>query len=398
MNRRQVFGYASAAGIGTAAGIVGGRASTGSTEPTRSTGPSNDVQRMRYSPFGQHQPGVYTRKPAASRLIALDLLPETDLPALAELMRTWGASIAALMAGETLSDDPAPDMAQGAISLTITVGWGPGVFELAGLSGHAPDGFTEIPPMDQDALQDRWMGGDLLLMISADDATSLAYVARVLSSRAQRYATPRWSQAGSWRGTDSDGNAVTGRNLMGQVDGTANPTGEELADATWAADGWFAGGTQLVVRRIEMHLEQWDHTPRQRRERVIGRDLASGAPLTGGEEHTELDLDATQDGELVIAMDAHARLSHPSQNAERTMLRRGWNYTHTDDTGHTTDGLIFLAFQHSIEEIFIPVQRKLDLQDALNEWTTAIGSAVFAILPGWPEGGYPGQVLLDDLI
>lgn len=393
VNRRQVFGYASAAGIGTAAGVVTGRASA--NVGSSASGVTNSVQRMRYSPFGEHQPGIRTSKPAASHLVAFDLLPDTDVAELAELMRVWARSIAALMQGEVMADDLAPDFAQEAVSLTITVGWGPRVFELDGMREFAPEGFEEIPPMDHDALQERWNGGDLLVMISADDSTSITYAARKLTVDAQASATPRWAQPGFWRGTDADGAAVTGRNLMGQVDGTANPVDDELEAATWVTDGWFAGGTQLVIRRIEISVDQWEPVSRDAKERVIGRDLATGAPLTGGEEHDEMDLDATDGGRLVIPLDAHARLSHPSQNAERTMLRRGWNYTHVDDTGLTSHGLIFLAFQHSITETFVPVQRKLDLQDALNEWTTAIGSAVFAILPGWHEGEYPGHTLLE---
>lgn len=393
INRRQVFGYASAAGIGVAAGVVTGRASNAAAE----AGVNNDVQRMRHSPYGRHQPGITTQKPAAAQLLAFDLLPDVGVPGLRELMQRWAASTAALMQGEALPDDLSPDFAQAAVSLTITIGWGPGVFDLDGLRDHVPSGFTPIPPMDHDALQDRWGGGDLLVMISADDATSTAYAARKLILDAAHVATPRWVQPGFWRGTDAHGHAVTGRNLLGQVDGTANPAEAALDAATWATDGWFAGGTQLALRRIEMHIDDWEPLERHAKERVIGRDLTSGAPLTGGKEHDPMDLEATRDGELVIPIDAHSRLSHPSQNAERTMLRRGWNYTHVDDTGRTTHGLLFLAFQHSITDTFIPVQRKLDLQDALNQWTTAIGSAVFAILPGWDEGSYPGQPLLDQL-
>ena len=48
----------------------------------------------------------------------------------------------------------------------------------------------------------------------------------------------------------------------------------------------------------------------------------------------------------------------------------------------------------SIADQFIPVQRALDDSDALNEWTTAIGSAVFAVPPGYAKGGWVGETLL----
>lgn len=79
------------------------------------------------------------------------------------------------------------------------------------------------------------------------------------------------------------------------------------------------------------------------------------------------------------------------------MLRRSINYTHeewVDGEPRSTAGLIFCALQASIANQFIPVQRTLDELDALNEWTTAIGSAVFAIPPGIQQGGWIGEGLL----
>ena len=130
----------------------------------------------------------------------------------------------------------------------------------------------------------------------------------------------------------------------------------------------------------------------------MGRRLDTGAPLTGGAEHDALDLGAMADGVPVIAADAHARRAHPSQNSGRTMLRRGLNYTHAewaDGAPVSTAGLIFGAFQANIAEQYIPVQRMLDHGDALNEWTTAIGSAVFAIPPGFGPDSYLAQGLLE---
>ena len=40
------------------------------------------------------------------------------------------------------------------------------------------------------------------------------------------------------------------------------------------------------------------------------------------------------------------------------------------------------------------MQQRLDLADLLNEWTTATGSAVFAVMPGFAEGGWLGDTLL----
>lgn len=394
VTRRGVFGYAGAATLGGAAGVVAGRASRGAAEDAA----TSSVGGQTYPAHGVHQSGILTAQPAVGHLIAFDLLPQTDRSALGRLMRVWSADIAALMAGRPAPGDSAPDLAQAGASLSVLVGLGPRVFDLDGLNPQRPAGFQEIPPMEHDQLQQRWSGGDLLVWISADDATTTAHAARRLTADAGPFATSRWVQGGSWRPVDAEGNPATGRNLFGQVDGTANPTDDALTRAVFSEDGWLSGGTQLVIRRIEMHLDEWDDATRDRQEQSVGRRLDTGAPLTGEAEHDALDLEAMADGVPVIAADAHARRAHPSQNSGRTMLRRGLNYTHdewADGAPVSTAGLIFGAFQANIAEQYIPVQRMLDHGDALNEWTTAIGSAVFAIPPGFGPDSYLAQGLLE---
>src|SRR5699024_4833233 len=105
-----------------------------------------------------------------------------------------------------------------------------------------------------------------------------------------------WSQHGFWRPTGPSGEPVTGRNLFGQVDGSANPTGDDLTAAVISQDDWLTGGTQLVIRRIEMDLTGWDEATRHRQEASVGRRLDTGAPLTGGDERDSVDLGAHVDG------------------------------------------------------------------------------------------------------
>lgn len=51
-------------------------------------------------------------------------------------------------------------------------------------------------------------------------------------------------------------------------------------------------------------------------------------------------------------------------------------------SGAWTAGLFFLAYQRDVRDAFIPVQRNLARNDALNEYIQHVGSAVFAIPPG----------------
>ncbi|MET7282706.1 Dyp-type peroxidase [Kribbella sp. NPDC005582] len=381
-SRRQLFGYAGAAAAGAAAG--GAAVVAFDKEPPVPA----PVSRL-ISPYGDHQPGIVAAAPRHGELVAFTLLPSTDKAALARLMRLWSADVVALGNGRPAPGDTAPELVTANVRLTTTVGFGARVFELAGQKAAAPD---DLPVMRHDRLQAAWSGGDLLIFVGADDELSVVHAVRRFVADAKPFATPVWRQSGFWNSTGPDGQPVTGRNLFGQVDGTGNPAvGTPEFDATvWTADG----GTTLVVRRIQLNLDTWDELTRSEQERAVGRKLSTGAPLTGTAEHDELDLDARDaDGRPLIAANAHARLSHHSENDGRRIFRKGLNYVH--DTGTKREsGLIFLSYQADIAGQFLPLLARLDAADALNEWTTTIGSAVFAIPPGFQPGGWLGQKLL----
>ncbi|MFZ5849143.1 MAG: Dyp-type peroxidase [Actinomycetota bacterium] len=393
-SRRQFLGYVGAAAAGAAASAPLTALAIGQEQPAVG-GPATPMATV--SPYGVHQAGITTPTQRFTELVALDLLPDTDAEALGRLMRLWTGDVVALMAGRAAPGDTAPELAVPNADLTVTVGWGPGVFGLDGLTDARPPGLHEIPPMKHDRLEERWSGGDLLLVVAAHDGTSVAHAVRRLVADAGPFARLRWRQSGFWNGFGKDGSPATGRNLFGQVDGSANPApGTKVFDETvWAKEpGWFAGGTTLVLRRIAMDLDLWDTVTRAEQEASIGRRLADGAPLTGGEEGDDLDLTATEGGRPVIAMRAHARLSHPTMNNGFRIFRKGLNYTHDDGRGGVESGLLFLSHQADIARQFTPMQQRLDMADLLNEWTTAVGSAVFAILPGFTDGGWLGDTLL----
>ncbi|MEZ5091373.1 Dyp-type peroxidase [Nocardioides sp.] len=391
--RRGLLGYAGAGGLGLATGAI---AAT-QLETPASAGPQPTVPGT-ISPFGTHQPGVTAPTPRANRIVALDVHDDLDAAALGRLMRLWSGSIAAATQGRPAPGDTARDLAQGNVDLSVVVGWGYALFDKVGLADARPPALVRIPAFDHDRLQQRWSGGDLMVMVGAADDTTVTHTLRRLLLDAEPFATLRWEQDGSWRGLDSHQAPTTGRNLFGQVDGTGNLLPDDpLFDATvWTkTPDWFAGGTTMVVRRISMDLDTWDTLTRAEQEASVGRDLDVGAPLTGAAERDLPDFDATEDGRPVIASDAHMRLSHPQQNGGRRILRRGLNYTTYDpETGGRDSGLVFCSFQADLGDQFVPIQRRLDRGDALNEWTTAIGSAEFAILPGFAEDGWLGDTLL----
>ncbi len=386
-SRRQLFGYAGAAAAGAAV-------TSGAVVALDNDKPAPPLARV-IEPYGEHQPGIAAASPRHAELVALTLLPGTDKAGLGRLMRLWSNDIVALANGRPAPGDTAPELAVANVALTTTVGFGPRVF---GLTGNKPAGLDDLPVMKHDRLDPAWSGGDLLVMVGADDAVSVVHAVRRLVADAKPFATPRWRQSGFWNGTGSDGQAVTGRNLFGQVDGTGNPAvGTPEFDSTvWSSDGpdWFRGGTTLVVRRIRMNLDTWDELTRSEQERAVGRKLSNGAPLTGAAEHDELDLQARDgDGRLVIAENSHARLSHHSENDGRRIFRKGLNYVQ-DNGPDRESGLIFLSHQADVAGQLLPLLARLDAADALNEWTTTTGSAVFALPPGFQPGTWLAHKLL----
>jgi dye decolorizing peroxidase len=157
------------------------------------------------------------------------------------------------------------------------------------------------------------------------------------------------------------------------------------------------GGTYLVCRRIRMLLDNWAPLTDSAKAAVIGRDLESGAPLSGGVEHTVPDFTATSSaGTPLIATNAHIRLTNPANNGGATMLRRGYSYDEGLRADGTPDaGLFFQAFQTDPRSTFVEVQRRLAASDALSKFIAHETSAVFAVLPGAASGGWVGQPLLE---
>jgi dye decolorizing peroxidase len=56
-------------------------------------------------------------------------------------------------------------------------------------------------------------------------------------------------------------------------------------------------------------------------------------------------------------------------------------------------GLLWTAYAADITKQYVPVQTRLAEFDLLNQWTTPVGSAVFALA----RGVEPGQILAEEL-
>ncbi|MFE9822563.1 iron uptake transporter deferrochelatase/peroxidase subunit [Streptomyces sp. NPDC005791] len=408
VSRRRLIGSAGAAGAAGlvlgAAGGAGGYAATRGDAPT----PLTAVGSTEAMFHGKHQAGITTPLQARGHLIAFDLVPGAGRREAAALMRRWSAAAERLMAGEP-SDSQGHDtgvaLDAGPSSLTVTFGFGRTFFTRTGLSGHRPPALDPLPAFSSDHLDPKRSEGDLWVQIGADDALVAFHALRALQKEAGSTARVRWQMNGFNRTPGTTAQPMTTRNLMGQVDGTNNPKPAEsdFEQRIFVPSGgaseyaWLAGGSYAVVRRIRMLLDDWEELTVGRQEQVIGRRKADGAPLSGGSENTEMDLDeAGPDGRLLIPDNAHARISSPEKNGGAAMLRRPFSYHDgISDDGTPDAGLLFICWQADPFKGFIPVQRKLDRGDALSPFIRHEASGLFAVPGGAASGEYVGQRLLE---
>ena len=398
MSRRSLIGAAAGVGVlGAGAAIGISQAVRGSTPtPAPSHAEAPDALGASTVPFyGTHQAGVVTAPQAHSTLLALNLRDGVGRADVRRLMRILTDDAARMTQGSTALADMEAELNGLPANLTVTFGFGPGLVQAVG--GAAPSWLAPLPAFGIDRLQPEWSGGDLAIRVASDDPLTVAHTCRMLMKDARSFATPHWSQPGFRRAAGSTQSGVSMRNLFGQVDGTVNPADDaQFDELVWSQEGWLNAGTSMVVRRIAMNLDAWDRLDRSGREQSIGRTLSNGAPLTGVHETDEPDFAATAaSGFPVIADFAHIRRARGDGSAPQ-ILRQPYNYENGPNSAGISDaGLVFVSYQADPDAQFVPMQRRLDQLDLLNQWTTPIGSAVFAIPPGCAEGGYIGETLLE---
>jgi deferrochelatase/peroxidase EfeB len=408
LSRRRLLASAGigAAGIGLGAGgyLVGHDAAEADAAETTGSVPF----------YGDHQAGIATPTPDRLHFASFDLETESKAE-LRELMEEWTRATVEMTAGKMIGnyagnhDELAPPEDTGeavglpASNLTVTFGFGPGVFDRPGLglAGQKPAALKPLPPLPGDQLNALESGGDICIQACADDPQVVFHAIRDLARIGRGTVTMRWSQLGFGRTASTTRTQETPRNLFGMKDGTANikaEDGEAMDKYVWVDEGpaWMRGGSYLVTRRIRMILEVWDRSSLLDQEETIGRKKYSGAPLGEEDEFDPLPLaEKGMDGKPVIPENAHVRLASATENDGVRILRRGYSFTDGVDQslGELEAGLFFIAFQRDPEKQFVALQRKLGQFDALNEYIHHVGSAVFAVPGGTKPGGFVAEGL-----
>ncbi len=373
ISRRLLLGTAGATGLvlGAAGGAVGYAARPAEATPLASVGADQVMF------HGKHQPGILQGLQARGHLVAFDLAPGVGRKEAAALLRRWSETAQRLMAGEAAKQDDT-DVARdaGPSSLTITFGFGHSFFGRTGLDEQRPVSLDPLPDFSSDQLDKARSNGDLWVQIGANDALVAFHALRAIQKDAGRAAKVRWQMNGFNRSPGATAHPMTARNLMGQMDGTRNPkpTDADFDERIFVPESgsndpaWMANGSYAVVRRIRMLLDDWEQLSVKEQEDVIGRRKSDGAPLSGGTETSEMDLEKTDKaGNLVVPINAHARITRPDQNGGAAMLRRPFSYHDGIGTDGVPDaGLLFICWQADPLRGFVTVQRKLDRGDALS--------------------------------
>ncbi|MEU9388521.1 iron uptake transporter deferrochelatase/peroxidase subunit [Streptomyces sp. NPDC048324] len=402
VSRRALLGTAGATGLvlGAAGAAVGYAAAPSQAAPLSSLGA--DMAMF----HGKHQPGITDGLQAKGHLVAFDLAPGAGRKEAAALLRRWSATAERLMAGESASsDDTYVARDAGPSSLTVTFGFGHSFFSRTGLEKQRPASLDPLPDFSSDHLDKARSDGDLWVQIGADDALVAFHALRAIQKDAGSAAKVRWQMNGFNRTPGATAHPMTARNLMGQLDGTRNPKPADadfgkriFVPASGSGDpAWMANGSYAVVRRIRMLLDDWEKLSLTAQENVIGRRKSNGAPLSGGSETTAMDLEKTDaKGDLVVPLNAHARISRPDQNGGAAILRRPFSYHDGIDADGAPDaGLLFVCWQADPLRGFVPLQRKLDRGDALSKYIRHEASGLFAVPGGAAKGEYVGQRLLE---
>ncbi|WP_082498592.1 Dyp-type peroxidase [Plantibacter sp. Leaf314] len=156
------------------------------------------------------------------------------------------------------------------------------------------------------------------------------------------------------------------RDLLGFVDGTANPVGQALPDATLVGDEdpAFAGGSYVVVQKYTHPLDRWRALTTEQQEAIIGRTKAENIELddaeTGQKSHKTLS---------TIVVDG----------AEHDILRDNMPF---GSPAHGEFGTYFIGYARRLWVIERMLQRMFvgdppGLHDRLLDFSTAQTGSVF---------------------
>ena len=356
--RRSFLRGALGAGVaGAAAGVVAGAAAGAGAgyayRSSRAAAPGQVLDaemlagRLPAVPFhGRYQAGIL-RKPERQTIVVSFNVTAEGRGELTDLLRTITARARFLTAGGIppevgIGGPPADSGVLGPTvvpdGLTVTVGVGSTLFDdRYGLAARKPAGLTPMTPFPNDDLDPAQCGGDLSLQLTAGSQDTVLHALRDIARYTRGGMQVLWRIDGFASPARPAG--TTPRNLMGFMDGIANPDTsrpEAMNNLVWVQPGsrgepaWTAHGSYQVIRLIRMFVEFWDRVDIIEQENMIGRRRDTGAPLDANTEFARPDYTLDPDRGRDPAHRAHpaGQPAHPADGAQphpapRAQLRPG---------------------------------------------------------------------------
>lgn len=248
-------------------------------------------------------------------------------------------------------------------SLSVNLGLGRRAF-VTGSSdnGDVLEELVRLPVTSNGRLNKR-ASADILVQVFATDASlSVAASRHLLNGLAHTVVT--WSQSGYRPPRVSRENASP-RNILGFVDGTANPKpgSDEFVRAVHTASrSAMSGGTYMVVRKIKLDVDRWFALAKSDQEGIIGRTHGDVKLPVSGRTHGE------------SSYGSHVAIAEAVSKEVGKMFRLGYTYA---EEGRV--GLLFQAYAGSAQRQITGVLLTLSQHDRLNQFARTVESEVFAL-------------------
>ena len=116
------------------------------------------------------------------------------------------------------------------------------------------------------------------------------------------------------------------RSMVGFVDGTENPQGQEAVEATLIGDEdpAYAGGSYVIVQKYIHDMAAWNALPVAEQEKVIGRtkydDIEMDDEVKPTNSHIALNVIEVEDGNEQAILRANLPFGNPSRNEYGTFF------------------------------------------------------------------------------